>query len=350
MNKATRDTRIDVLRFLAIILILLGHSSPPTLLGNLRTFDVSLMVFVMGMSYSYSREKGVDKYGSYVIKRLSRLLIPTWNFLVIFYLFFFVSTFITRITYPFSVETMISSFQLESGFGFVWIFRVFIVISLFFPISYIILSKVKYLSIQLTLLTFLLLFQQSVIRFQQFFPESISPHYHNFIVIPFGYLIVAAFGMLAVKLRREQLFWVFELYVVIFLISAFYQNFEWVNKFKYPPNVYYLSYGLLCSFLLLFLLTSKFTAIFRQNDIVKWFSTHSLDLYYWHLIIEFILRIFFRNWLPSWPLKFTLLLIGSFILTVLNSKLAPRLLSTNYLLLLLRKLGVFTKKADLVRK
>ena len=49
-----RDYKIDILRFIAIICIILSHTKPPETIFLLRNFDVTLMVMIMGASFYLS--------------------------------------------------------------------------------------------------------------------------------------------------------------------------------------------------------------------------------------------------------------------------------------------------------
>jgi fucose 4-O-acetylase-like acetyltransferase len=122
-----RDFRIDILRTIGVILIILAHSSPPNTLFQIRVFDVPLMAMLLGMSFILSL-KGKDfkeNYGKYVFKRLKRLVFPTWIFLSIFFLLVFILSLIAKQSYPFSINKIILSYTLISGIGYVWIIRVF---------------------------------------------------------------------------------------------------------------------------------------------------------------------------------------------------------------------------------
>jgi len=73
-----RNERIDFLRFLGLCMIILAHVDPSDGLFQLRNFDVPLMVLISGVSFGLSY-KG-EPYGSYVWKRVKRLLLPVWIF------------------------------------------------------------------------------------------------------------------------------------------------------------------------------------------------------------------------------------------------------------------------------
>ncbi|PAK50013.1 acyltransferase family protein, partial [Priestia megaterium] len=69
-----RDERIDILRAIAILCIILAHSNPMGVIFQLRNFDVTMMVFLMGSSFFLSNQKKTINYGNYVIKRFKRLI------------------------------------------------------------------------------------------------------------------------------------------------------------------------------------------------------------------------------------------------------------------------------------
>lgn len=78
-----RDISIDILRCIALIGIVVIHCEPESLwLRQIRNFDVPLMVFLSGVSYTLSIKDEntlIDGgYLKYVIKRFKRLILPTW--------------------------------------------------------------------------------------------------------------------------------------------------------------------------------------------------------------------------------------------------------------------------------
>ncbi len=67
-----RDSRIDFLRVLGTILVIMAHTGAPTLIQNIRTFDVSMLVFISGMSFVFSYKDISLK--DYLKKRVKKLL------------------------------------------------------------------------------------------------------------------------------------------------------------------------------------------------------------------------------------------------------------------------------------
>lgn len=70
-----RDMKLDFMRALGTLTIILPHVLAPDIMIQLRTFDVVMLVFVSGMSYAYQSMAGdTPDYWLYVKKRLKKLL------------------------------------------------------------------------------------------------------------------------------------------------------------------------------------------------------------------------------------------------------------------------------------
>jgi len=57
MQNSSRVVQIDILRFIGLSLIVFAHVKPPTILFEIRSFDVPLMLFISGMSYVIAGKK-----------------------------------------------------------------------------------------------------------------------------------------------------------------------------------------------------------------------------------------------------------------------------------------------------
>ena len=122
-----RKSYIDLMRGIGILLIILAHVNPPRFLYNIRSFDVCLMVFVSGLAYS---GRSVKFNKSFLINRTLRLVLPLWIFLSFLFLLNIPLQFLPDLTTKEVVET----FLLGKGIGYVWIFRVFLLIALLMPL------------------------------------------------------------------------------------------------------------------------------------------------------------------------------------------------------------------------
>lgn len=75
--KKERNTKIDILRAIAMICIIIAHSTPNPLAFQLRNFDVIMIVILLGASFQLSMQGKSINYIEYLIKRFKRLVVPT---------------------------------------------------------------------------------------------------------------------------------------------------------------------------------------------------------------------------------------------------------------------------------
>ncbi len=78
-----RNEKIDLLRFIGLIMIIFAHVGYSGFFMQIRNFDVPLMVVVSGMSFSIGYKN--ESYIQYLWKRVKRLLFPVWIFLTIYF-------------------------------------------------------------------------------------------------------------------------------------------------------------------------------------------------------------------------------------------------------------------------
>lgn len=78
-----RDKKIDILKAIGAILIILAHVSNSPLILQLRNFDVPLMVMISGYLAVDSLKKSESNM-DYYRKRFIRLVVPTYIFLIFF--------------------------------------------------------------------------------------------------------------------------------------------------------------------------------------------------------------------------------------------------------------------------
>ena len=126
---------IDFLKFIGLTGIILAHVGSPNYVIMIRNFDVPLMVLLSSMLAA----KSIKKYNSniaYWISRIKRLVIPTWIFLVIY---FIIKAIITNKTT--SIEYDLVSFILTKyGIGYIWIILIYLYSALLIPLF----KKIKF--------------------------------------------------------------------------------------------------------------------------------------------------------------------------------------------------------------
>lgn len=280
-----RDNGIDLLRFIALIGVIIAHCRPLELLLQLRQFDVPLMVILAAVSFSMSNNRKQESWFDYCVKRAKRLILPTWIFLTMYFLLFKEDDTIVVIT----------SYLLIWGIGYVWIIRVFFVVAVFAPFLHRLTnsfaSSVKFwlfISFLLCCSEFLITLFQDQIN-SSFIVKAI------FVTLP--YLLVYMVGLRITNARRTEILTVALLFALIYVTIAIYlssQCGEFVPNqvYKYPPGLYYISYALAVG-LVLFALREKISVCLsrlsaRLCDVMCWVAQHTLWVYLWHIVFVII--------------------------------------------------------------
>lgn len=196
-------------------------------------------------------------------------------------MFFFLLGVITKSSYPFNLKTLIGSY----GFiGYVWIMRVFFLVAIISPwilkISKSIKSNTAYFVgllgvYNIYILVVFISFKMSPI---------IKVLIENSIIHTLGWGIIAAIGIRIKQLNRKELRIYTLIFLGIYIVSMISSGFSSTQGYKYPPTMYYMSYGIFMSLSLLQILRLKPVYKLFNNVVVKYIAANSLTLYFWHII------------------------------------------------------------------
>ena len=336
-----RDHKIDLLRFIGLAMIILAHVGPPRILHQLRNFDVPLMVMVSGMSFGLAfKEK--ETYLQYVWRRIKRLLFPVWIFLTIY--FFFLYTFrpsVVNLHRELNFETIINSYFLIWGIGYVWIIRVFLLVALVAPFIYLHHKNTKIDSIYLMqLLFFLLVYEICRYSSMPYISDGFGKQLSLvvFYVVPYSLLFALGLRIPQFPSRSNSiLLWLF---LICFILLAFLfwlntGNFVPTQKFKYPPSIYYLSYATSVS-IFLWIFSDSLLKILEKNttikNIVLFIAKNSIWIYLWHILFvetlhtDFVLKYILVFFLSTCITFFQVWLVNS----ILIPKTSSAKLKTNF--------------------
>lgn len=262
----TRDDSIDFLRGIGILLIILAHCSPPNFLFNLRVFDVPLMLFVSGLAFSNRKYHSIPKF---LYHRVKRLLIPLYIFLTFYFILVYVIQNYLGLKFGITFKRALESYMLHDGIGFVWIFRVFLLITLITPlllkVEQILKNKYHYICFLILLLTLNELLIKS--------PISNNIIIRDYITYAIGYSIPFLLGL---RLKNNPFNYTIFLFLFLFLIitysilSLHTGKIIYIAQYKYPPQLLYILYGCFISSIIYALvktLNSKFNIlIFCGNN------------------------------------------------------------------------------------
>ena len=242
-----RNLSVDILRAIGLFMVILAHVGPCRTIFEIRTFDVVLMVFVSGLTFSLKEN---FNYVGYLKKRALRLIIPTFIFLTVYFVLQY------TFTHQIDFHNMVMSYSLVSGIGYVWIIRIFLLIMLVAPIIY-------KITIQLPIRQMILLYGALIVgadvltKLSQDMP-SVLQNILSLIVIPIiGYSIPYSVAI-KIKSNQESLRTLLPMVVVCLIASiALYVALGdelLIHLYKSPPRSIYLLYGVSVSILLCLLL------------------------------------------------------------------------------------------------
>jgi fucose 4-O-acetylase-like acetyltransferase len=328
-----RDTKLDLLRGIGLLCIILAHVGPWGFISQLRNFDVPLMVLVSGAAFSLPREQN-EQYGQYLYSRFVRLIIPTWAFLSLFFVIVFIASFISNSPYPFSAQKMLSSFTLTNwdGIGFVWIIRVFFLVALIAPYAKKVLTSNRQALLGL-LFGFIYIVYEVLAHY--FFlgktttgvVDAIFKEY-VFYVIPYGIIFVIGILMQQLSLIRRLkasvlLLLVFSCICLWLHITT--GNFVFSELYKYPPKIYYLSYAVGVSLLLSWLVELLHIDSMLLGRILAWIGCRTLWTYLWHILILYFLKLI--NFSYNFVIKFFMVAIIAIFITVVQERIVKYIIS-----------------------
>lgn len=296
-----RDSRIDILRFIGLAMIIFCHVRPPGFLFQLRNFDVPLMVLVSGMSFGMSFNSN-EPYIAYLWKRFKRLIFPVWIFLTIYFtaqhIFFSEST-------ELNFKFIFNSYLFVGGIGYLWIIRVFLLVALVSPLLYYLNKKCH--SYKKTLvIVFISFFSYEILRYFSlpYIQEGAGKIVSLYVLYIIPYAIIFYLGLLMLQMNKRQIytFCIINLFIFILIgLLLFIYNGKIIKTqtFKYPPSIYYFSYALFVSNFL-WLCINQIDCLFEKiniKNLVLFIANNSIWIYLWHIpLIKVINTNFFLKY------------------------------------------------------
>ncbi len=322
---STRDSTIDFLRAIGLLLIILAHTDELNpLLFQLRNFDVPLMVIVSALSFSAAYKPG-RPYMPYVISRIKRLVLPVWLFLT----GYFISIAIFDPASPDLLpKPIIGSFLLLGGIGYVWIIRVFVLMALIAPYvykfhqskfsnkGYFAYLSAVYLFYELAVYLYGLSNNTTIISM---FIEDVV-----FYSIPYGIILAIGFRLPMLTLKNLRILtFIMVILTILFAVILYVHTGAFIptQNYKYPPRFYYLSYALASSLLLCMfgrLFWQKISHYILINRYMTFLSVHSLWVYLWHIP-------FIKYYESSAAQEFIVFLTGASFITYVQHQIITRL-------------------------
>ncbi len=293
MMAQERLLTIDAARFIGISLIILAHVlGPGSLLFQIRSFDVPLMVFISGLTCS---GKDIPDYWKFFSHRFLRLMVPVWMFYSLYFVILYIGFRMNLgIEFP-SWRIIGRTFLCLDGYG--WIIRVFVLIALVAPFLIKLEDKVRNPFIFLLITGGIILIQEPLSH--MFNGNGSALHkdlWEGCLLSLTGYIPAFLVGlrMRNAKVREQLLFvTIFSLVTIIVFISpAIPFDLEY---FKRPPRYPFIVYGIAVSCMIWF--CQPFLKGLSKIRPCVFIGQNTIWIYLWHI---FLLLVVFRIHVPWW--------------------------------------------------
>ncbi|MEH2104737.1 acyltransferase [Nostoc sp.] len=303
-KSVTRDIRFDILKTLGIFSIILAHIIPQNIFFNIRNFDVPLMVIVSGSLFYCSSYKKNYSLLTYLHRRIPRLIAPVWLFLSFYFISISVVSYLLGKDYPFLLKKhIINSFLLLDGIGYVWVIRVFILMAIISTIIMNLYKSCRSKNHFFTVLLFIYICYEILLKIATTINlvniPFLSSLINNYVFYTISYGCLFGLGIALPTMKRKSILVVAGVFLTVFLLVAGYLSYTQgvipsMQNFKYPPRIYYLSYGIFMSMLtfsVVDILCKKYNLNNQENPIVKaivFISTSTLWIYLWHILFLYL--------------------------------------------------------------
>ena len=315
MTRTERIREIDAMRFIGISLIILAHIlGPGSLLFQIRSFDVPLMLFVSGL---VSARRPVNDYGKYIGHRFLRLMVPVWLFYTLYFLILYLGSRSGLCSFP-SWQEIGRTYLCLDGYG--WIIRIFLLVMLVSPLLVSLEQAVKNPALYLAIMTgFILLTALLVPVFKGRDGWLVKDLWEGCFLSLLGYIpaFMAGLRMKTAATRERVLFAVVftAASLVIFLIPGIPFDLEY---FKRPPQFPYITYGIAVS-CLIWLCQPLLRLLSRVRPLL-FIGRNTIWIYLWHVLaLAFVFMI-----TDNWVLQYVIVYLTAVVLFLPQYFLAQR--------------------------
>ncbi|MDV7750019.1 acyltransferase [Enterococcus faecium] len=299
---------IDYLKVIGLFLVILAHVNAPGWLMQIRSFDVPLLVFLS----AYLAGKSFNNYNvrSYYKKRILRLAVPAWLFLVVFY-----AVIIVVYEKPSGVDVLKAFFFQRDAYmvGMLWVIWVYLVCAFLMPL----LLKMGYNKKAVALIVLCYACYEIVCAVSDL--ENNRFIYNTIMtIIPWG--CVSFIGYNYNKISRKHKVMLASILTSVFLLSLIWKYVSngylvQTNEFKYPARLYYLSYAIPVT--MVFFEVIKKLAL-KGNKVIEFISGSSLWIYLWHILLLYVIKTVVPND-DYWFIQYTLIMISSICVTFVQN-------------------------------
>lgn len=311
LYKLKRDSSIDVLRFIGLSLIILAHSAPPLTIFNLRTFDVPLMLFVSGLTLFNKRP---DFSAKFFIHRILRLVLPVYIFMT-FYFIIALAIQYKGINLNVTKSDVIGTYMLLAGY--VWIIRIFLIVGILTPFLLYIRDHCSAIVIYcIAIITIIIL--EALISNGVLMNNIIV---NKYVYYGMGYSVPFLIALKFPKLNLKWQIGTIVMFVILLIICALFyinplgidgDNLIIFDKFKYPPQAYYLFYGIVGSLILYMLIVRM--KLYKYLEIFSFIGCNTIWIFLYHApIIQVLTKFTNLEWYVKYIITYSLATILCYI-------------------------------------
>lgn len=312
--KHTRNTSIDFLRGLAVLVMIVIHVTA-YYLNQKTTFIIwdyihfVVPIFAFCSAYIYFQKDTESPFNfEYVAKRAKRLLIPYYIFLVPFFGYFY---FLDR--KEFTARLIQKYLFLIGDRDLNWLVILFIYFIFLLPF-------IRFLSGKkhLFLIFVICAFASSIALMFTRLPVG----FRIYMWLPWSTVLIFAYMVATLKEKRKFLLISAALWLTSFLLGRYLVQILGKNlvltENKYPPNLYYLSYGMfwICVW---YLIHSSLKIPGMIQHFFDYLSNYAYSLFFIHFLYLYIIisTVKFKVY-PWWLVSMVLVVISIFTQVILN--------------------------------
>ena len=153
-----------------------------------------------------------------------------------------------------------------------------------------------------------------------FLPDAAGKLFDYIVIYTLGYALISWAGMLWEKEGKRERIILLVIAAAALVLSIVARGFRPFSEFKYPPQLYYISYGLLVTFGL-YLLLSKIQIPASVRQSITWLSVNTMRIYMWHIFLYYLLDTVSSDLMKNPWLTYAVLLGGGVIGAWIQGKL-----------------------------
>lgn len=324
-QQTLRNTTIDILRGGSILIMIAMHIAP-----SFRQYPISDFIWSWGQwvvavfllcSFAVGKNevKNLGEYIRYVFRRLKRLLIPYYIFLVAYLL-------VDVLLYKKSstISTLLKNITLIGGVEFNWMILLFVIVTICVPICIVLVRRSQLMA---------LLFFGVLCSFSWLYMSERDPF-----GFPYRLTMIPAWlgitGMLLLFLSwAEAKQWIRVGSLLVVSLLVWLVMYVWLTTIKqtshlyfhkYPPDLYFTSFSMwstITVYTLVRAFEDKTNGTHPLVRVLSYVSLHSYTIFFVHIIVLQIVKVLYPARQANYALFAALVYIATFLFVAAKIKI-----------------------------